>query len=201
MSAGFTFDAGYNNPANVKTPTADSLASDGITLHRHYTFQWCAPTRAAFMTGRLPYHVLQTTNHVDRGFSMLPAKLKQVGYQTHQIGQKQNHATTMPPLCHHHATTMPPLYSPQGLAPGIKGGGRGEKWWVDHVTMRGEGIETALCCFGAAIFVTHFHDVHCLAPSRQVAPRPDEQLDDARRSVTTPPPPLLGPSPLSDSSF
>lgn len=80
-------NVGYNNPANVKTPTADSLASDGITLHRHYTFQWCAPTRAAFMTGRLPYHVLQTTNHVDRGFSMLPAKLKQVGYQTHQIGK------------------------------------------------------------------------------------------------------------------
>jgi arylsulfatase A-like enzyme len=39
------------------------------------------------MTGRLPYHVLQTTNHVSRGFNMLPAKLQQVGYRTHQVGK------------------------------------------------------------------------------------------------------------------
>ena len=37
------------------------------------------------MTGRLPHHVLESTNYVSGGMSMLPAKLKQVGYSTHQV--------------------------------------------------------------------------------------------------------------------
>ena len=78
---------GFHNPGNVHTPTTDALASEGIKLDRHYTYRWCAPTRSALMTGRLPYHVLQTTDHVHRGFNMLHAKLKQVGYATHQIGK------------------------------------------------------------------------------------------------------------------
>ena len=32
------------------------------------------------MTGRLPYHVFETSDYVDGGFNMLPAKLRQVGY-------------------------------------------------------------------------------------------------------------------------
>ena len=39
------------------------------------------------MTGRLPYHVLQQTDHVDRNMKMLPAKLKEAGYRTHQVGK------------------------------------------------------------------------------------------------------------------
>ena len=80
-------NVGYRNPENVKTPNTDRYAEEGLVLDRHYTFRWCAPTRSALMTGRLPYHVLQTTDHVDRGFSMIPAKLRQVGYRPHQIGK------------------------------------------------------------------------------------------------------------------
>ena len=47
----------------------------------------CAPTRSALMTGRLPIHVLAQTDHVSRGYTMLPKKLQQVGYSTHQIGK------------------------------------------------------------------------------------------------------------------
>jgi arylsulfatase A-like enzyme len=39
------------------------------------------------MTGREPYHVLQGTNYVSGGMNMIPAKLKQVGYVTHQVGK------------------------------------------------------------------------------------------------------------------
>ena len=35
------------------------------------------------MTGRLPYHVFETSDYVDGGFNMLPAKLRQVGYVSH----------------------------------------------------------------------------------------------------------------------
>ena len=78
---------GYHNPGNVHTPHMDSLSADGVRLERHYTYRWCAPTRSALMTGRLPYHVLQTTNYVHRDMSMLPAKLKAAGYSTAQVGK------------------------------------------------------------------------------------------------------------------
>ena len=39
------------------------------------------------MTGRLPYHVFQSSDHVSRGFTMLPRKLGQVGYVSHQVGK------------------------------------------------------------------------------------------------------------------
>ena len=37
------------------------------------------------MTGRLPYHVFETSDYVDGGFNMLPAKLRQVGYVSHSF--------------------------------------------------------------------------------------------------------------------
>ena len=43
----------------------------------------CSGSRTALMTGRLPYHVFETSDYVDAGFNMLPAKLRQVGYVSH----------------------------------------------------------------------------------------------------------------------
>merc|ERR1719502_525744 len=58
---------GFNNPGeHVKTPHMDAAAANGTILSRHYTYCWCAPTRSALMTGRLPYHVFEKTNHVAR---------------------------------------------------------------------------------------------------------------------------------------
>ena len=37
------------------------------------------------MTGRLPYHVFETSDYVDGDFNMLPAKLRQVGYVSHSF--------------------------------------------------------------------------------------------------------------------
>ncbi len=81
-------NVGYHNPGHVITPNSDALARhQGIRLERHYSFRWCAPSRSALMTGRLPYHVLETTNYVTRGMTMLPRKLQQVGYTTHMLGK------------------------------------------------------------------------------------------------------------------
>jgi arylsulfatase A-like enzyme len=77
----------HNNVSGTHTPHFDAAVTDGILLERHYTFRWCAPTRSSLMTGRMPYHVLEGTNYVSGGMNMLPAKLKQVGYATHQIGK------------------------------------------------------------------------------------------------------------------
>ena len=77
---------GYHNDHAI-TPQLDAEAHAGIILSRHYGFRWCAPTRSALMTGRLPYHVWQQADYVSGGMNMLPAKLGQVGYKTHQIGK------------------------------------------------------------------------------------------------------------------
>lgn len=79
-------NVGYRNE-NVITPHMDEFAREGATLDRHYVFRWCAPTRSAFMTGRDPHHVLEKVNYVTRGMTMLPRKLQQVGYVTHQVGK------------------------------------------------------------------------------------------------------------------
>ena len=42
-------------PGLTHTPNFDAAVAEGVLLERHYTFWWCAPTRAAFMTGRMPY--------------------------------------------------------------------------------------------------------------------------------------------------
>ena len=70
---------GKRNPGNVRTPNMDREADAGVMLERHYAYRWCSPTRSSLMTGRLPYHVLQSTNYVDRRFNMMAAKLQQVG--------------------------------------------------------------------------------------------------------------------------
>ena len=37
--------------AHIRTPVLDSLAADGVVLNRHYSYNWCGPSRASLMTG------------------------------------------------------------------------------------------------------------------------------------------------------
>lgn len=48
-------DIGYKNGMSYLTPTLDQLASEGLKLERMYTTPLCGPSRAAFMTGRMPH--------------------------------------------------------------------------------------------------------------------------------------------------
>ena len=70
------------------------MYTKGIILERHYVYHMCGPTRAATMSGRLPYHGnqnnandLNSTAGVDLRMTFLPAKLKQAGYATSMIGK------------------------------------------------------------------------------------------------------------------
>eukprot|EP00041_Stephanoeca_diplocostata_P037635 m.1431346 g.1431346 ORF g.1431346 m.1431346 type:complete len:130 (+) comp25075_c0_seq31:106-495(+) len=46
----------YTGPQSI-TPNLDSLAKEGVILKHHYAYRYCSPSRAAFLTGRIPYHV------------------------------------------------------------------------------------------------------------------------------------------------
>ena len=50
------------------------------------------------MTGRLPYHVYQSGDYVSGEMNMIPAKLAQVGYSTHQFGKVRATCTLHPPV-------------------------------------------------------------------------------------------------------
>ena len=44
-------DVGYNG-AEIRTPTIDRLAAEGVRLDRYYTHPSCTPTRTAFYSGK-----------------------------------------------------------------------------------------------------------------------------------------------------
>src|SRR6266496_2337990 len=50
----YPFVSAYGD-SNVKTPTLDRLAAEGMKFHRFFTAcPQCVPSRAAYMTGRSP---------------------------------------------------------------------------------------------------------------------------------------------------
>lgn len=86
---------GFNSPTGEpKTPTIDALAKEGAVLDRHYTYQFCSPTRSSFLSGRLPIHVNQE-NHppcelgggVPSNMTVIASMLKKAGYATHHAGK------------------------------------------------------------------------------------------------------------------
>lgn len=106
-------NVGYHNKnmtANeIRTPTIDSLVREGIELDRHYVYQFCSPSRSAFLSGRNPIHV-SVLNDVDNynpndrisgyggvplNMTLIPSKLKQAGYATHFTGKWDIGAATM----------------------------------------------------------------------------------------------------------
>jgi arylsulfatase A-like enzyme len=87
-------DVSYHG-GEIKTPNIDSLAAAGVRLEQFYVQPVCSPTRASLMTGRYPMRYgLQTG--VVRPWAqyglpleerMLPAALKEAGYETAIVGK------------------------------------------------------------------------------------------------------------------
>ena len=48
---------GSATKSEAVTPVVDGLIRKGILLNRHYTYNFCSPSRAALQSGRLPVHV------------------------------------------------------------------------------------------------------------------------------------------------
>jgi uncharacterized sulfatase len=93
-------DLGCYGHAHFKTPNLDRMASEGVRLTQFNTpMPFCAPTRAALVTGRYPFRCSLTTNPApDSGPAAdrtalplaevtLPQVLHQAGYATGMVGK------------------------------------------------------------------------------------------------------------------
>jgi arylsulfatase A-like enzyme len=85
-------DVGYVDPA-VISPRIDELARSGVRFGRHYSYMWCAPSRSALMTGRLPPHNGVYSGASGAYFALsldyrtLPQMLAPAGYISHAVGK------------------------------------------------------------------------------------------------------------------
>jgi len=92
-------DLGWNDTSykgsDIKTPTIDRFANEGIRLQQYYVQRVCSPTRSAIMAGRYPYHMGLGLSVISDGrdFGMplnqttIANELKRGGYSTHCVGK------------------------------------------------------------------------------------------------------------------
>jgi len=81
---------------SLLTPNLNNMLDNGVELNSYYSYKYCSPARASLLTGRFPFKTESTRNNlipfsqedgVNLNFTMLPAKLRSVGYSTHGFGK------------------------------------------------------------------------------------------------------------------
>eukprot|EP00937_MAST-01D_sp_MAST-1D-sp2_P008105 g8105.t1 len=95
----FGFTRGLEAPASALsgpqalTPNIDALARGGVVLANHWAYRYCSPSRAAFLTGRIPAHAheknpgLAVAGCTNLNYTMLPAKLAAANYISYHVGK------------------------------------------------------------------------------------------------------------------
>ena len=86
-------DVGFNG-AEIRTPTIDRLATEGVRLDRYYTHPSCTPTRTAFYSGKRAVNlgtIAPIAPWEDFGLPpgerILPQYLQEAGYATWLVGK------------------------------------------------------------------------------------------------------------------
>lgn len=89
---GFT-DVGFRSQ-EIRTPTIDKLAKQGVVLDQYYVQDVCSPSRATFMTGRYAMHhgIVDwippgSTYGLPLNETTMADKFKEAGYATHAVGK------------------------------------------------------------------------------------------------------------------
>ena len=87
---------GVNGSGKGLTPNVDRLASEGTSLQQYYTHSVCAPTRAAFLTGKYAFRTWSDWRSEDFG---KPSYLKALGLTlaTNQKGEETRRIHALAP--------------------------------------------------------------------------------------------------------
>ena len=98
-------NVGYHHDTptkDISTPNIDSLVKKGLQLDQHYVYNYCSPSRAALLSGRVPIHVNDADTSqscynpndpvsgytgIPRNMTVIGTKMKEAGYATHQVGK------------------------------------------------------------------------------------------------------------------
>jgi len=78
---------------SIDTPSIDALADSGIKLKQYYTHHICAPTRAAFLTGRYhtnlgnPFPSINGSGSLPKHYHTLADELATRGYRNYYVGK------------------------------------------------------------------------------------------------------------------
>lgn len=92
-------DLGFNDVSwrneDIISPNLEALVKSGTILDNAYVQPTCTPTRSALMTGYYPIHTGRQTGVLGSqepaglftNFTLLPQRLKSLGYQTHAAGK------------------------------------------------------------------------------------------------------------------
>jgi arylsulfatase A-like enzyme len=126
---------GFNGGKNDLTPNLNQLASEGMRLAEFYTHSVCAPTRAAFLTGRYAFRTWSDWRSEDFGKPSYLAKLglelakNDRGEETRRI-----HALDT------HERTIAEALQEAGYYTGLLGKWHLGEWLPEHLPM-GQGFD------------------------------------------------------------
>ena len=130
-------DVSYAGSTLVSTPHLDALARRATVLTHFRAPTWCAPSRAAFLTGRHGWEVGMSSamgwTALGRDSMMLPALLGELGYRTAIVGKLHLNPRT----CVRHFTSGGPFGCGFNHQYGFIGGM--SDYWEHHQTWSRDG--------------------------------------------------------------
>ena len=86
-------DVSFHGSPQVPTPAMDEIAHSGVILNNYHAQPVCSPTRASLMSGRHAIHhgiympFAPSPLRLNLSYTLLPAGLKKLGYDTHAVGK------------------------------------------------------------------------------------------------------------------
>ena len=161
-------DIGPYGNVIVQTPHLDELARESLLFNQAFAASpTCAPSRAALLTGQMPFRNGAHANHtgIKKGIRTLPSYLKLLGYQTAIAGKYHIGPSAAYPFELIHGTNVPE----QGYE------GKGVLWTDLNMEPVEKWLKTAAQSDSAFFLMVNDHSPHVIWPEK---PEYDSRMVD-----------------------